>query len=178
MCPLLCLSVVPTILLMVYGYGSLLGTVKSQKSDCGRRYSAFRVLPVPQPDPPRGKPRRHKSGLRSRITPHKRVSDDPTDTTYHTDTSTTQYDDFDRPPAAPSAPRSLSGHSREGAERVDFVTKSAPHTSSAFQLAGLGIISIDAHHNTSAEPSRSPGYDGITSRYLLPALESISPTGV
>ena len=66
----------------------------------------------------------------------------------------------------------------EGTKSVDFVTKSAPHTSSAFQLAGLGIISIEAHHNTSAEPSRSPGYDGITSRYLLPALESVSPTGV
>ena len=50
MCPLLCLSVVRTILLIVYGYDSLLVTVKSQKSDRGRRYSAFRVLPVPQPD--------------------------------------------------------------------------------------------------------------------------------
>ena len=66
----------------------------------------------------------------------------------------------------------------EGAKSVDFVTKSAPHTSSGLQLAGLDIIPIEKRHETSEEPSRSPGDDDITSRYLLPVLESISPQGV
>eukprot|EP00966_Prymnesium_polylepis_P103776 2403221-Prymnesium_polylepis.1 len=50
-----------------------------------------------------------------------------------------------------------------GAKSVDFVTKSAPHTSSGLQLAGLDIISIETRHDTSEEPSRSPGDDDITS---------------
>ena len=66
----------------------------------------------------------------------------------------------------------------EGAKSVDFVTKSAPHTSLGLQLAGLDIRSIEPRHETSAEPSISPGDDGITSRYLLPVFESISPQGV
>ena len=66
----------------------------------------------------------------------------------------------------------------EGAKSVDFVTKSAPHTSLGLQLAGLDIISIEPRHKTSEEPSRPPGDDDITSRYLLPVLESISPQGV
>jgi hypothetical protein len=65
-----------------------------------------------------------------------------------------------------------------GAKSVDFVTKSAPHTSLGLQLAGLDIRSIEPRHETSEEPSRSPGDDDITSRYLLPVLESISPQGV
>ena len=63
----------------------------------------------------------------------------------------------------------------EGVKSVDFVTESAPYTSSALQLAGFDIMSIETHHETSAEPSRPPGYDGIASWYLLPVLESISP---
>jgi hypothetical protein len=64
---------------------------------------------------------------------------------------------------------------RPYAKSVDFVTKSAPHTSLGLQLAGLDIISIEPRPETSEEPSRSPGDDDITSRYLLPVLESISP---
>ena len=66
----------------------------------------------------------------------------------------------------------------EGAKSADIVMKSAPHTSLGLQLAGLDIISIESRHETSAEPSTSPGDDGITSRYLLPVFESISPQGV
>ena len=65
----------------------------------------------------------------------------------------------------------------EGAKNVDFVTKSDLHTSSALQLAVLDIISIESHYNTSAKPSIPPGYDGITSRYLLPVLESVINPG-
>eukprot|EP00966_Prymnesium_polylepis_P003754 85570-Prymnesium_polylepis.1 len=53
MCPLLCLSVVRTILLIVYDYDSLLATVKSQKSDCGRRYTPHSgSSPCPQDPTP------------------------------------------------------------------------------------------------------------------------------
>ena len=58
----------------------------------------------------------------------------------------------------------------EGAKSVDFVTKSAPHTSLGLQRAGFDIISIEPRHETSEEPSRSPGDDDTTSRYLLPVL--------
>jgi hypothetical protein len=66
----------------------------------------------------------------------------------------------------------------EGAKSVDFVTKSASHTSSALQLAGLDIISIEPRQNTSAEPSRSPGDDDDASWSVLPVRESIPRVGV
>ena len=36
----------------------------------------------------------------------------------------------------------------EGVKNVNFVTKSAPYTSSSLQLAGLDIMSIEPDHNT------------------------------
>ena len=149
LCPLRGLSAARTILLIVYDNISLPETVKSQKSDRGRRYSAFRRLTVPQPNPPRGTPRRHKSGLRSRITPRKRVSDNPTDTTYHKDTRATQYGDFDRPPAAPSAPRSLSGHCGVTRDGTGARHCSTPRSSEGARLRrNVGTARTAARHDS------------------------------
>ena len=65
----------------------------------------------------------------------------------------------------------------EGAKSVNFVTKSAPHTSSALQRAGLDIISVEQHLQTSVELSRPSGDDGITSRSLLPVHTEHHPPG-
>jgi hypothetical protein len=43
--------------------------------------------------------------------------------------------------------------------------------------ASLDIRSIDEHHETSAELSKPPGHDDITSRYLLPVHTRSTPEG-
>ena len=56
-------------------------------------------------------------------------------------------------------------------------SKSAPYMSYRAYLAGLDIRSIDTHHETSAELSKPPGHDGITSWYLLPVHMRSTPEG-
>ena len=68
---------------------------------------------------------------------------------------------------------------RNPPKSVDFVTKSAPqpHTDTGLFHTDLHIISVEQHHDTSDEPSRPSGDDGITSRSLLPVHTEHHPPG-
>ena len=55
--------------------------------------------------------------------------------------------------------------------------KSARYMGNGLYRATLDIRSIDTHHETSAELSKQPGHDGITSRYLLPVHMRSTPEG-
>ena len=60
-------------------------------------------------------------------------------------------------------------------------SKSAPCMGVRLNLGGFDIISIDTHHETSAELSRSSGDDDVASRLLLPVrtpLPRITSRGV
>ena len=153
-----------------YGYDTSYASKKGQKSDCDRQYSAFRRHTSRVADTPAGCAKPSESALymsvglclagldiRSFETRHEMSAESSKPPGY--DGITSRY-------LLPVHTRSTP----EGAKSVDFVTKSALHTSLGLQLAGLDIISIETRHETSEEPSRSPGDDDITSRYLLPVL--------